>query len=190
MRQKDLNICSPFLVNGSETQPSFPPLVVQRFRSWSCNLCLGGNEFNIGYQSDQRTYFTGIKETLTDKSVHARNEIDINKLIDLTGDSDEEEKNDAEVSIDEITGNFKIITCVRVFCLMFKSLTRSSLFYQILILNWRMISIIKYQIMMDLHMYVQASSRKCMQIKEVSEFIQLNRMYHSHKVVSYMITTF
>ncbi|KAL9316184.1 hypothetical protein ACSQ67_017185 [Phaseolus vulgaris] len=103
MRQKDLNICSPFLVNGSETQPSFPPLVVQRFRSWSCNLCLGGNEFNIGYQSDQRTYFTGIKETLTDKSVHARNEIDINKLIDLTGDSDEEEKNDAEVSIDEIT---------------------------------------------------------------------------------------
>ncbi|KAK7372566.1 hypothetical protein VNO80_05951 [Phaseolus coccineus] len=103
MRQKDLNICSPFLVNGSETQPSFPPLVVQRFRSWSCNLCLGGNEFNVGYQSDQRTCYTGIQETLTDKSVHARNEIDINKLIDLTGDSDEEEKNDAEVSIDEIT---------------------------------------------------------------------------------------
>jgi len=114
-------------LNG--THPSFPPLVVQRFRSWSCNLCLVGNEFNIGHQNDQRTCCRGIQETLTHKSVHARKEIDINQLIDLTGDSDdsesdhitinEEKKNDAKVSIDEIIGNFKIITCVRVFCLIF-----------------------------------------------------------------------
>ncbi|KAK7372567.1 hypothetical protein VNO80_05952 [Phaseolus coccineus] len=102
MRQKDLNIGSPFPVNGSETQPSLPPLVVKRFRSWSCNLCRGENEFNIDDQSDQTTCCEGIQETLTDKRVHARKLI----LIDLTADTDmqinEEEKNDAEVSVNEI----------------------------------------------------------------------------------------
>ncbi|ESW13683.1 hypothetical protein PHAVU_008G216900, partial [Phaseolus vulgaris] len=112
MRQKDLNIGLPFPINGSETQPSLPPLVVKRFRSWSCNLCCGENDFNIGDQSNQRTCCEGIQETLTDKSVHARNEIHIHRIIDLTADTDssethhmqinEEETNDAEVSIHEI----------------------------------------------------------------------------------------
>jgi len=116
MRQKDLNICLGFPVNGSETRPSLPPLVVQRFRSWSCNICLGEHEFNM---DDIQSNHEGTKETLTHKSDHTRKEIDVNKIIDLTGDSDdsesdrmsinEEQRNEAEVSINEITGNFKII---------------------------------------------------------------------------------
>lgn len=71
-------------------------------------------------QSDQRTCCEETQETVTRKSVPARKNIDINELIDLTGDSGdsesdgmsikEEERNCDQVSINEITGNFKIIT--------------------------------------------------------------------------------
>ncbi|CAJ1972252.1 unnamed protein product [Sphenostylis stenocarpa] len=87
MRQKDLRICSPFAIDGSETQPSLPPLAVPRFQSWSCNVCRGESVSDI---INQRACSEGI---------------DINNFIDLTGDSDDSESDDetAEVETTRIT---------------------------------------------------------------------------------------
>ncbi|KAL2326535.1 hypothetical protein Fmac_025593 [Flemingia macrophylla] len=45
-RQKDWKKCSPFQVVESGTQSMLPPLVVPKFKSWSCNKCERENEFN------------------------------------------------------------------------------------------------------------------------------------------------
>jgi len=178
MRQKDLSVCFPTQVSGSATQPSLPPLVVQRFPLWSCNVCRGENVFNISDQSDQRTCCERVQETLTHNNVPAIEESEITNLIDLNGGSDDrhnegdhmpinqEENNDADqVPVNEITGNnFTIITCTRVFYLIYLS---NSLL-QTLILTWRMILIFKYQTMLDLQLSVQALSKKCMQMKQAS----------------------
>jgi len=87
-------------------------------------VCRGENVYNMGERSYHRTCCRRIQETVTDSA---------REVIDLTADTDDEresdhipihegEKNVAEVSINEITGNFKIIT-KRVFCsILLKSL--------------------------------------------------------------------
>lgn len=118
MSNKDPSLCFP--VRGSETQPSLSPLVVRKFPSWSCSVCRREDLLNISDETDQRTSCKEVQEPLTNKNVPARKETEIIKVIDLTGsinDRDngdhtpinEEEKNEADqISINEITGNFKI----------------------------------------------------------------------------------
>ncbi|RDX84396.1 hypothetical protein CR513_34552, partial [Mucuna pruriens] len=101
-------MCS-FLGNELEAQPSLPPLVVPRFKSWSCKLCQGENVFGVIDNNEQRYSSNEIQETPMLDYIS----IDLNKLIDLTRDGDGNENNhtpinnekrkDVEVAINRIT---------------------------------------------------------------------------------------
>ncbi|KAL5184673.1 hypothetical protein HKD37_17G048346 [Glycine soja] len=109
MRKKNLKICSPFPGHEFEAQPSLPPLIVPKFPSWSCNNCRGENELNVIENNDERECCNGNQETQIDNSIPTREEIDIRKFIDLTGQSDDGESDyilfnhNVEVAHDRIT---------------------------------------------------------------------------------------